>query len=85
MNYMNILYEWRHEIIGAHASKVISSLQKMSRLKIKVTLLGIPMMLCKCHCLAYYHKLSMTSSKHEYILMSLKKVRTSKCLPVEST
>ena len=40
--------------------------------------LGIPMMSWECHCyLAYYHKLSMMSSKHEYILMSLSKIKMS--------
>ena len=42
--------------------------REMSRLKIKVMPLGIPVTSWECHyCLAYYHKLSMTSLKCRYL------------------
>ena len=50
----------------------------MNRLKNYSDPTWIPMTSQECHCyLAYYHKLSMTSSKHECILSSLSNIKMS--------
>ena len=54
----------------------------MSRFKIIVMPLGVPMMSYEYHyCLAYYHKFSMTSSKcrylHTHIIEKVERVKMS--------